>query len=79
MRMRARRFRFLTRLLSAVLLLGVSVAPGRAQDAEERPLREQGINYLDLNKPYIEWTAGTLIIIVCLLVMFKNPHRSHLD
>lgn len=77
--MRARRIRFLTKALSAVLLLCVSVAPARAQEEEKRPLREDGIQYLQPSKPYIEWTAGTLIIIVCLLVMFKNPHRSHLD
>ena len=77
--MRARRFRFLTWLLSAVLLLGVSAAPVRAQDEEDKPLRETGIHYLDNSKPYVEWLAGTLIIVVCLLVMFKNPHRTHLD
>ncbi len=59
------------------LLAGSPVV--RAQDQEEKPYHEPGIIFIEDRKPYIEWIAGTLIILVCLLVAFKNPHRSHLD
>ncbi len=71
----------LGRLGSAVIvtlaLLGTPLA-ARAQD-EVQPFREPGIIFAEERKPYIEWIAGTLIILACLLVALKNPRRSHLD
>ena len=30
-------------------------------------------------KPYIQWIVGVAFGIGCVLIAFKNPHRSHLD
>lgn len=64
----------------AVLALAFFAAPpaARAQD-EEKPYREPGLLLMEQRKPYIEWIAGTLIVLACLLVAMKNPRRSHLD
>lgn len=62
-----------------VLTLVLLAAPARAADDDEGPFREPGIQYLERRKPYIEWIAGSLIVLACLLVAFKNPHRTHLD
>ncbi len=70
------------RIGQAALLAGALVLtplPARAADDEDRPYREPGIIYNTERKPYIEWLAGTLIILACLMVGFKNPRRSHLD
>lgn len=64
-------------LLPVVLVAALWVAPVRAQDGA--PFREPGISYLEEKGPYIEWGFGALIVIACLLIAFKNPHRSHMD
>lgn len=63
------------------LALSLLAAPAAAQNDEDKPLRfrEPGISYKDMRKPYIEWVAGTLIVLAVLFVTFKNPHRTHLD
>jgi len=79
MRSRVARVR---RWLAATLICGsVLAAPAGAQSGEEEkgPFREPGITYMEYSKPYIQWLAGALIIGACLLIAFKNPHRSHLD
>ncbi|MCK4341260.1 MAG: hypothetical protein KAY37_05995 [Phycisphaerae bacterium] len=68
----------------AVLTLALLVTPARAEDDEEdRPFHEPGIRYKNESdyktKPYIDWGCGVLIAVACLLIAFKNPHRSHLD
>ncbi len=62
---------------SLVFSLAVLATPVRAQD--ERPFQEPGISFMDPEKPYIQWLAGVLIVIACLLIAAKNPHRSHQD
>jgi hypothetical protein len=77
-RVRQSRFRRLGgAAVVALALLGAPLS-ARAQD-EEKPFREPGIIFMDERKAYIEWIAGSLIGLVCLLVAFKNPRRSHLD
>ena len=76
------RFRFtkLIRLvLAATVGLLLTVAPARAADDNGQPWRDPKINYIQYEKPYLPWVAGTLIIVACLLISFKNPHRSYLD
>jgi hypothetical protein len=78
--MRAPRFRF-PRLATLALTVCLLLVPAvRAQDEEEdKPFQEPGITYRQTQKPYIEWLAGMLIVVACLLIAAKNPHRTHLD
>lgn len=68
--------RLLTALTAFCLLLSLS-APAMAQD--KGPFREPNINFKDEEEPYILWGAGLLVVLACLLVPCKNPHRTHLD
>lgn len=68
-----RRVRLLFLVLCLALTTGV---PARA---EETRFQEPGVSYLEERGPYLEWGLGALIVIACLLIAFKNPHRSHLD
>ncbi len=70
--------RVLGHLLLVTVVLGGLVVPAQAEDDKE-PWREPGIRYLKYQKPYIPWLIGSGIIIACLFVAFKNPHRSHMD
>ena len=64
--------------LVVLTALALFITPARAEE-EKGPFREPGIRYVAYRKPYVEWIAGTLIIVACLLVTCKNPHRTHLD
>lgn len=77
--MRFRFTKFARAALAATVALLLAVAPARAQDDDGAPFREPGISYMQYQKPYLPWVAGTLIIVACLFIAFKNPHRSHLD
>ncbi len=77
--MRVRPPRLVRLAIAAVTILSLSAAPALAQEKEEKPFEEPGITYVERRGPYIEWIAGALIVIACLLVAFKNPHRTHLD
>jgi len=74
---RVRRGQWLRLGVLVVLVATLGVAPAQAQD--EGPFREPGISYLEEKGPYIEWGFGALIVIACLLIAFKNPHRTHMD
>ncbi len=65
--------------LICVVTLALFAPPAMAADDDDGRYREPNISYLEFRKPYIEWIAGTLIIIACVLIAFKNPHRTHLD
>ena len=70
----------ITRLALLVVTVGVLfVVPARAEEPADKPFEEPGITYLQRRDPYIEWIAGTLLAAACLIVAFKNPHRTHLD
>ncbi len=71
------RGRLATVLVCGGLLVGSAAAQSR--DEEKGPFREPGITYMEHSKPYVQWLAGALIIGACLMIAFKNPHRSHLD
>lgn len=62
---------------AGVVSLALLAAPVRAED--EKPFQEPGIAFAEREKPYIQWLAGILIVAACLLIAFKNPHRTHLD
>ena len=64
--------------MMVVLALGVSANPARAED-EKPPFTEPGIDFVTPQTAYIQWIAGTLIILACTFVAIKNPHRSHMD
>jgi hypothetical protein len=63
----------------ALTVLVLFCVPARAEEQAEKPFEEPGISYVTRRDAYIEWIAGTLIILACLFVAFKNPHRTHLD
>ena len=64
----------------ALTVLVLFVVPARAaEEPADKPFEEPGISYITRRDPYIEWIAGTLIILACLFVACKNPHRTHLD
>ena len=73
--MHRRPLRFLQSAAATVIGLVLLAIPALAQDT----FREPGIIYLDDEKPYIQWIAGVLIVLACLLIALKNPHRSHTD
>jgi len=49
----------------------LAVAPALAQD---RPVRK-----LDESKAGWEWTIGTVFVVACLVVAFKNSKRSNVQ
>ena len=64
----------------ALTVLVLFCVPARAaEEPADKPFEESGISYVTRRETYIEWIAGTLIILACLFVAFKNPHRTHLD
>ena len=71
--------RMARRGIVALTVLFLWAVPARAAEEPEKPFEEPGILYVAHRDPYIEWIAGTLIILACLIVAFKNPHRTHLD
>ena len=77
--MRFRPSRLARLAIAATTMLSLFAVPAPAQEKEEKPFEEPGISYLQRRDPYIEWIAGVLIVVACLAVAFKNPHRTHLD
>jgi hypothetical protein len=77
--MRVRRHRMARLGVLAVVFLALVAVPARAADTPERPFEEPGITFLAYHDPYMEWLAGAVIIVACLIVAFKNPHRTHMD
>lgn len=77
--MRRRPFRLLRLGVVSIIGLALLAAPAPAQEQKPPPFREPGISFKTERKPYIEWIAGVLIVMACLIIAFKNPHRSHLD
>lgn len=79
--LRARR----TPVSRIVVLLGMGLGlagPALAQDAQDAgPFREPGITFKEKStaKPYIDWLFGALLIAGSAFLLFKNPHRSHMD
>ena len=64
------------RAFAVLLVLTLSAAPARAQDKEE-PFFD--VNIKKHVKPYVPWIIAVGFMVGCLLIGFKNPHRSHLD
>jgi len=65
--------------LAAAVAVSLATMAGPALADEDEPFHEPGINYVEHKDPYIQWIAGAVIIAGCLVVAFKNPHRTHLD
>ncbi len=75
-----RGLRWLPHALAAGLLLGwLAPMTYAAEGDAEKPFEEPGITYMQRADNYIQWIAGSLFIAACVLIAFKNPHRSHLD
>ncbi len=77
---------WLTRSRHVVLALGIlfcAAAPAFADDDDEvkKTFREPGIEFKKEStaKAYIDWLFGALLIAGSAFLLFKNPHRSHLD
>jgi hypothetical protein len=68
-------------VMLVVMVLG-AVGSAPAQEAEDAgPFREPGIEFKAKSsaKPYIDWLFGALLIAGSAFLLFKNPHRSHMD
>jgi hypothetical protein len=75
-----RSLRWLPHALAVGLLIAWLAPLARAAEGEpERPFEEPGITYMQRGETYVQWIAGSLFIAACMLIAFKNPHRSHLD
>lgn len=56
------------------LLLSV---PALAQEEKLPPFYD--VPSLPDSKPWLQWTIGIILILLCLMIAIRNPHRSHLD
>jgi len=66
------------RLVIVVVAVWLALAPVQHAVADEqRGFQEPGIPYLEEDDPWIEMGLGALIVVACLLIAFKNPHRGH--
>lgn len=67
--------------LVAATVLAVPVLAADDEEGSSGPFREPGIDYREADnvKPYIDWLFGALLIAGSAFMLFKNPHRSHLD
>ena len=65
------------RAFVVLLVLTLSVAPALAQPKDDEPFIDVDIK--EHVRPYVSWTIAVGFMIGCLLIGFKNPHRSHLD
>lgn len=65
------------RAFVVLLVLTLSVAPALAQPKDDEPFYD--VNVKEHVKPYVPWVIAVGFMVGCLLIGFKNPHRSHLD
>jgi len=67
----------------STLVLGLALFASPVQAEDEGPFHEPGISYKHEDdygsKLYIDYACAAAIIVACLIVAAKNPHRSHLD
>lgn len=64
--------------LALAVLLFVAALPALAA-GEDEDLPYLDVPALTFTKPWVQWLIGAGFVAVCLLIAFKNPHRSHLD
>lgn len=71
------------RLTIAAMLAGLLIAPAalaqRTKKSDEPKLPPYDVPGVKHGKQWAPWVAAFLFTGACLLVAFKNPHRSHLD
>jgi len=65
--------------LALTLLLAIFAAPAFAQQNEDDDLRWYDVPTLEQKRVWIPWVAAFLFTAGCVLIAFKNPHRTHLD
>ena len=65
--------------LALTLLLAIFAAPAFAQQDKDEDLRWYDVPALDQKRVWIPWIAAFLFAAGCVLIAFKNPHRTHLD
>ncbi len=65
--------------LALTLLLAIFAAPAFGQQDKDEDLRWYDVPALDQKRVWIPWIAAFLFTAGCVLIAFKNPHRTHLD
>ena len=65
--------------LALTLVLAIFAAPAFAQQNEDDDLRWYDVPALEQKRIWIPWVAAFLFTAGCVLIAFKNPHRTHLD
>lgn len=74
-----RRSRRRLAILSLILILGFSAAPAAAQRKKDQGKRWYDVPALPQKKHWAPWIVAFLFAAGCVLIAFKNPHRTHLD
>lgn len=77
--MKRRHWRKRRLALALTLLLAIFAAPAFAQQNEDDDLRWYDVPTLEQKRVWIPWVAAFLFTAGCVLIAFKNPHRTHLD
>jgi hypothetical protein len=47
--------------------------------AQEKKPEWHDVPFLPTSAPWLQWLFGVVLVLLCLAMAFKNPHRSHLD
>ena len=65
--------------LALTLLLAMFATPAFAQRDKDEDLRWYDVPALEQKRIWIPWVTAFLFTAGCMLIAFKNPHRTHLD
>ncbi len=76
MERRENRWMRLAMAFALIAIMFVPTASAQRKD-DDRPFFD--VPAIEHQKPYIQWIVGAAFGVGCVLIAFKNPHRSHLD
>jgi len=65
--------------VAAVVALSSLATPAYAQRNDEERLPPYDVQGLDNQRIWVPWVFAFLFAAGCIMIAFKNPHRSHLD